>query len=652
MSNKNEKVIGIDLGTGNSCVGVMEGGKATVIANSEGNRTTPSVVFIKDNQREVGSQAKRKMVMNPKNTISFVKRFMGANFYDDDVQKMLKQVTYDVVNENNKPRFNIDGKKYTPEEISSYILSTMKKTAEDYYGEEVKKAVITVPAWFNDAQRQATKVAGELAGLEVLRIINEPTAAILSSNIDINGKDQTVAVFDFGCGTLDISVCELSEGLVEVLASYGDVFLGGANFDNAIVEWIVDEFKKDENFNLKNDPMAYARLMEAAEKAKCELSSSTTTEINLPYITVIDNIPKHFVKTLTRAKFNELTEDIITKAIDCTRKAFEKAGKTCKEIDRILLVGGMTRALNVQEALTKEFGLPLDKSSNPDEAVALGAVTQANIMNGGESDKDILLLDVTPISLGIETDGKFMTKLIEANTTIPTQKKQIFSTAVDNQPAVSIVVLQGERQFSRDNKVIGQFNLEGIAPARRGVPQIEVTFDIDANGIVKVSAKDLGTNKEQHITIEGGNSLSEEEIARIKAEAEKYKEEDAKRKAEADKLNEAESFAYSVRNTIEDNPNIVNESQKAELTEKINNIIDAVKNNDISGAETYKKSLEEAFKPIAENLYKNANNSQPNSNAFNDIFNQANGFNFNQNSAKSSSDSTNSTNDVPFEEVK
>lgn len=645
MSNK--KSIGIDLGTGNSCVSMFEGGIPTVIANPEGKRTTPSVVFIKDGQREVGDSAKRKMVMNPQRTISFVKRFMGATYDDPDVQKMLKQVTYQVVNEDGKPRFVIDGKKYSPEEISSYILAAKKKDAEDYFGEEIKDAVITVPAWFNDTQRQATKVAGELAGLNVLRIINEPTAAILSSNININGKDQIVAVFDFGCGTLDISVCELSEGLVEVLASFGDVFLGGANFDDAIVNWMAEEFIKEHGIDLRKDNMAKARLIEAAEKAKCELSSSTTTEINLPFITAVDGVPTHLVMTLTRAKFNEITSSIVDKAIECTRKAFEKADKTASQIDRILLVGGMTRALNVQEALTKAFNIPLDKSSNPDEAVALGAAIQANIMVGGESEKDILLLDVTPISLGIETDGKFMTKLIDANTTIPTQKKQIFTTAVDNQPAVTIVVLQGERQFSKDNKVIGQFNLEGIPPARRGVPQIEVSFDIDANGIVKVSAKDLGTNKEQHITIEGGNSLSEEEIERIKKDAEKYKEEDEKRKAEADKLNNAEAYAYSVRNTIEDNPDIASESEKTELTNKINEVLSAVKDNNVSEAEKNRKSLEESFSPIAAKLYKNFESQNQGGNA--PGFDFSNAFNAQNNSAK---DPKNEPEDVPFEEVK
>ena len=628
MSNKH--VFGVDLGTGFSACAVIEMNKPIVKENSEGSRTTPSVVFIKGDERKVGGSAKRGLVMNGKNTVSFVKRFMGADFNDPDVQHMIKNATYDVVNKNGKPYIKIDGKEYSPEEISSFILTEMKKIAEDYYGEEVKDVVITCPAWFNDHQRQSTKLAGELAGLNVLRIINEPTAAILSSNIDIKNGDKTIMVADWGCGTLDFSICEVSEGMVEVLASHGDVFLGGADIDNVIVDWLADEFKKDHaNIDLRKDPMALARLVEAAEKAKIELSTATTTDINLPYITVLDGVPQMLVTNLTRAKLESMIAPIIDKVIKCAKEALSKAGKNASDIDEILLVGGSCRIPALQEALTKNFNRPLNKGANLDEAVALGAAIQANTLVGNVEDA-VLLLDVTPISLGIETMGNVMTTLIPANTTIPTSKKQIFSTAVDNQPGVGIVVLQGERPMSADNKTIGRFELDGIAPAPRGVPQIEVTFDIDANGILSVSAKDLATNKEQHITINNQNSLSQEEIDRIKADAEKFKAEDEKKRKELEDLNAAESYMYSVKSTL-DNENFKDkftEDEKTSINDKMEVLKKALEDrSNVEAVKTAKDELEKVFQPIIMKIYeaaapKQGENTQTNpfGDAFGNVF--------------------------------
>lgn len=628
MSNKH--VFGVDLGTGFSACAVIEMNKPIVKENNEGSRTTPSVVFIKGDERKVGGSAKRGLVMNGKNTVSFVKRFMGADFNDPDVQHMIKNATYDVVNKNGKPYIKIDGKEYSPEEISSFILTEMKKIAESYYGEEVKDVVITCPAWFNDHQRQSTKLAGELAGLNVLRIINEPTAAILSSNIDIKNGEKTIMVADWGCGTLDFSICEVSEGMVEVLASHGDVFLGGADVDNAIVDWLADEFKKDHaNIDLHKDPMALARLVESAEKAKIELSTATTTEINLPYITVLDGVPQMLVTTLTRAKLEAMIAPIIDKVIKCAKEALTKAGKSASDIDEILLVGGSCRIPALQEALTKTFNRPLNKGANLDEAVALGAAIQANTLAGNVEDA-VLLLDVTPISLGIETMGNVMTTLIPANTTIPTSKKQIFSTAVDNQPGVGIVVLQGERPMSADNKTIGRFELDGIAPAPRGVPQIEVTFDIDANGILSVSAKDLATNKEQHITINNSNSLSDEEIERIKADAEKFKAEDEKKKKDLEDLNAAEGYMYSVKQTLE-NENFkekFTEDEKNSINEKMEVLKKALEDrSNVEGVKTAKDELEKVFQPIITKIYEAAapkpEDGNTQSNPFGDAFNGA-----------------------------
>lgn len=607
MSNK--RTCGIDLGTSTLCVAITENGKSKVIENNEGRRTTPSMVYLKGDERKIGDSAKRSAIMNPKNTVSLIKRFMGVEFNDPDAQKTMKHVSYEVVNDNGRPRVKIDDKTFTPEQISAMYLEHMVKVAEGYYGEPVKDVVITCPAWYNDVQRNAVKTAGELAGLNVLRVINEPTAAVLSSDIDVKNGSKVVMVNDLGGGTEDVSICEVSDGVIEVLASFGDVFLGGSNYDQAVINWMVDEFKKDKGVDLTKDPLAYPRVVEAAEKAKIELSSTTQTEINLPYITSVDGVPQMLLMTLTRAKFEALTADLTAKVVDCARQALAKAGKTYDQLDEILLIGGSSRIPAVQEALANEFKKPLNKTANFDEAVALGAARQANVIVGGEGSEDAtLLLDVTPISLGIETMGEVMTTLIPANTTIPTSKTQVFSTAVDNQPAVSIVVLQGERPMSKDNKTIGRFDLDGIAPAPRGVPQIEVTFDIDANGILSVSAKDLATQKEQHITINNQNSLTKEEIEKIKADAEKFKAEDEKKKKEIEELNQLDTYAFSVKNTLENEQfkDKFTEEQKNEIKPLLEEFEEKLKTRNLDEIRPAKENLEKAFQPIITKIYEEA----------------------------------------------